>query len=409
VGIALAAVALVVAGCGGDRRTTASARPMASGAAGPRAFTGSTSCQPCHAEIYARWKKTPMANVVRDPKVAPEAILPDLSTNTIAPFAAGDIALVYGSLWKQRYFVKRGDDYFPAPVQWDVQNKVWRKYFVEAGTDWWASLYPPDNAQRPTGPLCDGCHSVGYDVKTKTVAEWNVGCERCHGGGVEHVGHATRTNIVNPRRMDSASADDTCIQCHSQGRPLHNPIEGRYYDWPVGYSVGLRLSDHWRLEEHTLGVTSFTHYADGTAHKNRMQGNDYVQSKMSEHGIRCFDCHEPHGSPNTSQLRRPGNALCLGCHTPGGRRGPREDSVSAHTGHAAESAGSECVACHMPKIETTIADVKVHAHTFKFISPEETDRQAIPNPCTSCHRDRSTKWAAGILAARARAATSAGY
>ena len=28
-------------------------------------------------------------------------------------------------------------------------------------------------------------------------------------------------------------ANDTCIQCHSQGRPLKNPIEGKYYDWPV--------------------------------------------------------------------------------------------------------------------------------------------------------------------------------
>jgi len=41
--------------------------------------------------------------------------------------------------------------------------------------------------QRPTGPTCDGCHSVDYDIHTKKVLEWNVGCERCHGPGSDHV------------------------------------------------------------------------------------------------------------------------------------------------------------------------------------------------------------------------------
>ncbi len=106
------------------------------------------------------------------------------------------------------------------------------------GADWWVPLYPADNMKRPTGPTCDGCHSVGYDIHTKQVAEWNVGCERCHGPGSEHVAHPTRGNIVNPAHMDPVASSDTCIQCHSQGRPLTSPIEGQYYDWPVGYHVG---------------------------------------------------------------------------------------------------------------------------------------------------------------------------
>src|SRR5579863_1873319 len=150
-------------------------------------YAGSASCQKCHAQIYDRWRKTPMANVVRDPRAFPDAIIPDLSTDKIAKFTKDDIAFVYGSLWKQRYFTKIGDDYYPEPAQWDVTNKVWRPYFVAKGTDWWEPFYPPNNMQRPTGPTCDGCHSVGYDIHTKQVAEWNVGCERCHGPGSEHV------------------------------------------------------------------------------------------------------------------------------------------------------------------------------------------------------------------------------
>ncbi len=360
-------------------------------------YTGSQACEKCHEEIYQHWKKTPMANVVRDPREHPEAILPDLATNTVKKFKKEDVALVYGSLWKQRYFAKIGDDYFPEPAQWDVTHKLWRPYFVAKGTDWWEPLYPPDNMQRPTGPTCDGCHSVDYDIHTKQVAEWNVGCEKCHGPGSEHVAHPTRQNILNAARFDYVSANDTCIQCHSQGRPLTNPIEGRYFDWPVGYHVGLNLRDYWQLEEHTLGQTTFTHFADGTAHKNRMQGNDFVQSVMYRRGVTCFSCHDVHGTDNYAQLRKPANKICLDCHGPMSLNGPRTATLEEHTHHKTGSPGSECVACHMPKIETTIADVKVSAHTFAFITPSMTEKYQIPNPCTMCHTDKTTEWAKAAI------------
>jgi predicted CXXCH cytochrome family protein len=360
-------------------------------------YIGSQSCKKCHAQIFEHWQKTPMANVVRDPREHPDAIIPDLSTNTIAKFTREQVALVYGSVWKQRYFTKIGDDYFPEPAQWDVTNHMWRPYFVAKGTDWWEPFYLPDNMQRPTGPTCDGCHSVNYDIHTKQVAEWNVGCEKCHGPGSEHAQHPLRGNILNPSRMDYVQASDSCIQCHSQGRPLTSPIEGKYYDWPVGYSVGLKLQDYWQLEEHALGETTFTHYPDGTGHKNRMQGNDFVQSVMYRRGVTCFSCHDVHGTDNYAQLRKPGDEICLDCHGPLSLNGPRTATIEAHTHHKKGSPGSSCIPCHMPKIETTIGDVKVRSHTFAFITPAMTDKYKIPNPCTTCHADKTIAWATKAL------------
>jgi predicted CXXCH cytochrome family protein len=357
-------------------------------------YAGSESCKTCHSSIYERWKKTPMANVVRDPREHPDAIIPDLS-GPLVHFSKDDIALVYGSIWKQRYFKKAGDDYFPFPAQWDVTHKMWRPYVVT--NDWWAALYPPDNFQRPTGPLCDGCHSVNYDITTKTVTEWNVGCERCHGPGSEHVKQRTRETIINPARLDYVHANDTCIQCHSQGRPPNNPINGRYYDWPAGFHMGLNLSDFWRLEEHRLGETSFAHFPDATAHKNRMQGNDFVQSLMYTRGVTCFSCHDVHGTENAAQLREPPGEMCFACHGANTQNGPHAASIEEHTHHKAGSTGSQCIACHMPKIEETIADVNVHAHTFRFITPAETDAYKIPNACNVCHSDKSTDWAGAAL------------
>jgi predicted CXXCH cytochrome family protein len=361
-------------------------------------YVGSAACKDCHTAIYDRWKKTRMANVVQDPHTHPEAIIPDLSKpDPLLTFSKDEIALTYGSKWKQRYFKKVGDDFFVYPAQWDVTHKLWRPYFVKNGMDWWAPFYPGDNMQRPTGPLCDGCHSVNYDIDTKKVAEWNVGCEKCHGPGSDHVEHRGKPNIINPAKLDYVQANDTCIQCHSQGQPLTNPIKGKYYDWPVGFHMGKRLVDYWKLEDHKLGEPSFTHFPDGTAHKNRMQGNDFVQSLMYTRGVTCANCHDPHGSDNEAMLIKPVKEVCSTCHGPNTQNGPHAPTVEAHTHHAPGSAGSECIACHMPKIEQTIADVNVRAHTFKFITPAESDALKIPNACNLCHTDKTTAWASDAL------------
>ena len=66
-------------------------------------YVGSTACKSCHEDIYTRWRKTRMANVVRSPKEHPDAIIPDMTqANPLVNFAVSDIAFVYGSKWKKR-------------------------------------------------------------------------------------------------------------------------------------------------------------------------------------------------------------------------------------------------------------------------------------------------------------------
>jgi predicted CXXCH cytochrome family protein len=370
---------------------------VAAGTAQP-AYVGSKACATCHPGIYQRWSKTLMANVVQDPKEHPEAIIGDFSKpNPLVTFKKEDVAFTYGSKWKQRYFTKIGNDYFVFPAQWDVAAKVWRAYGAKPGTDWWVEHYPPGQMERPTGPLCDGCHSVNYNVDTHAVTEWNVGCEKCHGQGSDHAAKPSKDNIVNPKRLDYVRANDVCIQCHSQGKPLANPIAGRYFDWPVGFEPGQPLSAKWELEDHKLGETTFTHFAEGSAHKNRMQGNDFVTSLMYTRGVTCSSCHDVHGTQYQVDLIRPGNDMCLQCHGPNSPNGPR-GSLAEHTHHKETSAGSECVSCHMPRIAQTIADVNVRSHTFKFITPAASEKYKIPNGCVLCHKDKNNAWAAKALA-----------
>jgi predicted CXXCH cytochrome family protein len=364
-------------------------------------YVGSLACQRCHAATYERWSHTRMANIITDPKVNPNAVLGDFSKpNPLVNFRIEDVAFVYGTKWKQRYFIRKGDDFYPANAQWDVTNRVWRPYFLQPNTEWWVTHYPAaagDNTGRPTGPLCDGCHSTNYDVKAKQTTEWNVGCERCHGPGSAHVARPTRANIIDPSRLDYVSANDTCIQCHSQGQPLQNPIAGQIHDWPVGFHMGLKLNDFWKLEEHHLGEQSYTHYAEGTARKNRMQGNDYVQSVMYTKGVTCASCHDVHGTAYNADLIKPAQQICMTCHGPNSPNGPRGTTIEAHTKHPAGSRGSDCVECHMPKIEPTIANVNVRSHTFKFITPAMSDTYKIANPCVSCHTTQTNEWATAQL------------
>ena len=212
-------------------------------------FVGSESCRRCHHKVYNGWKQTRMANVVRDPEQHPDAVLGDFThPDPVRTFELKDVAFVYGSRWKQRYFAQRGNDYFVLPAQWDVKKKKWLPYHVEAGTDWWVPFYRPSNFERPTGPPCDGCHSVNYDVETKQVTEWNVGCEKCHGPGSLHVAHPTRANIVNPK--SSTTCAETTSACSATPRAAAQATDRRQVlRLACRLFPGDRLADYWQLEE----------------------------------------------------------------------------------------------------------------------------------------------------------------
>ena len=167
---------------------------------------------------------------------------------------------------------------------------------------------------------------------------------------------------------------------------------------PVGFEVGRGpLAAVWKLEEHKLGETTFTHFADGTAHKNRMQGNDFVKSLMYARAVTCSSCHDVHGTEQDAVLWKPADRICLDCHGPNTPNGPRAATIEEHTHHKADSAGSRCIECHMPQIAQTIGDTNVRSHTFHFVTPAKTSVDGVPNACNVCHKDQSVAWASTAL------------
>ena len=294
---------------------------------------------------------------------------------------------VIGSRWKQRFIGEVDGNEVVFPTQWSVRDKKWMPY--TAKTDWWWKDHQ-DWKTRSNFQLCAGCHSTGLDVKTETWAEPNITCENCHGAGREHSATPKADNIVNPARLSTARSMDICLSCHQSGKPTDTK-----YAWPVGYTPGAELAKFWNDFKPEAGKEDAEFWPNGTAHKNRVQGNVFKQSVMHEHGIQCTNCHDMHSSQHVAMTLKDSasNALCLTCHGPGKDHGPAENSVTGHTHHLPLSKGSSCIECHMPKTGSNAVPSEARNHTFDFISPADTLKHGAPNSCNTCHADHTPQWA----------------
>ena len=134
-------------------------------------------------------------------------------------------------------------------------------------------------------------------------------------------------------------------------QPLKNPIQGKYYD---GRSASMRHESRRFLEVRRTqaGRAVVYPFADGTAHRTAMQGNDFVQILMYTRGSLLQ-------LPRRSRHGKRRGAMEAGeeiASTAMGRTPPtptRPEHRGTH--HHKPAAPQRCIACHMPKIEQTIA------------------------------------------------------
>ena len=266
------------------------------------------------------------------------------------------------------------------------------------GTDWWTPFYPGGQqhaADRPAVrrlPLRQLRHPDEDSRPSGTSAARNATARAASTSR-----NPSRANIVNPARLDSVHANDVCIQCHSQGQPLENPIEGKYYDWPVGYRAGSEAEGFLAARRAQARARRRSRISP-TARRTRTgcRGTTSSQSVMYTRGVTCFSCHDVHGTANNADLLKPAAACCASSATVRNRRTARtRRRIEQHTHHKAGSPAANASAATCRRSSRRIADVNVRSHTFKFISPATTDSLKVPNPCTTCHTDKTTKWALG--------------
>ncbi|MCU1384081.1 MAG: Tetratricopeptide 4 [Acidobacteria bacterium] len=283
------------------------------------------------------------------------------------------------------------------PPSWDVQRQAW--------FDNMDIVRPGQTAGTPVQQWnkdCVGCHVSGEEKNYRPESQeyrtqwtdFGTSCERCHGPGSAHVDAYVRSRatrpagerlIVKPTRLDPTISSMICAQCHSL-RNVINP----------GYKAGDDYFDFFmpRLEYDPGTDRELPYWPDG---RPRRFSNDAIGLWQSacyrQGGATCTTCHETPHEPNVDrhpQLGSGNNALCSQCHRAIGQQ------LSAHTRHTADSVGSACVECHMPKTVISL-NATMRDHTISVPAPENTVTFGIPNACTACHTDRKPAWAVDVL------------
>lgn len=240
-------------------------------------------------------------------------------------------------------------------------------------------------------------------------AEGAVGCEVCHGPGLDHVRAVDR---VGPRRyaelrregkkppsiFSSRKGSESIERLTKQCDSCHNfntESSLTLVPGPEGYG---RDAPHWPLDpRRDPHFAQF--YPDGSLKSPCSIGTLYRTSKMFEKGVHCFDCHDPHGSDHFGSLKLPieDNSLCLSCHD----ELSAPEAQAAHSRHKAGSPGNRCVECHMPRHGVFTNGVqmmsdRIHSHAFS-IPRGGAGQGAPPTSCNVCHTDRDEAWSAAEI------------
>ena len=215
------------------------------------------------------------------PKTNPGVALGDFSKpDPFLTFKLNDVAFVYGTNGNNATSSELATITIRQRLS-GTSSRTWRTYLVQPNTDWWVPLYPAsrDNSKRPTGPLCDGCHSANFDVQTKLSPS-----------GTSVVNDATgpAANTWTPGSGDHHESSEAglCIvrttrACNAIPGPAHEESDRRpILRLACRFPRRVELKDFWKLEEHHLGETTFTHFPDGTGAEKSNAGR-MISSKAS--------------------------------------------------------------------------------------------------------------------------------
>ncbi len=335
---------------GGVRAADVSGR----GSGAPARVTGvreaDAACAGCHAAIFAKYVRSPMAN---GSGVAEEHFLPGAMRDagsgmeyrvamvdgrpTLEYEKAGDAAvkgerrleyfLGSGRLGTT-YLYSEGGYLLESPVAWYSRLQG---YAMAPGLEGVRAM----PAALPMDPGCMRCHMS--DVQAADAGSRDhfsglpflhggVTCEGCHGDASAHVRTAGKAAVLNPMKLDAATRDSVCASCH---------LEGDVSVAKAGRSV-MAFKPGDRLNEFV------THFAlqQGSTERSVSETEQLLVSRCkraSGDRMSCMSCHDAHGDPSPEERVAFYRGKCLACHS--------------DAGFAREHfpATPDCTSCHMPK------------------------------------------------------------
>jgi hypothetical protein len=340
-----------------------------------------------------------------------------------------------GSRRYQQYLVQgdEGGNLFRVPLLWHIGEQRWL-HLNGAFLD--QDGQPFDHHLATWNQNCIFCHNTGprpglnnrdeflakqragradpaFDLRFESdVAELGISCAACHAPGSEHMRRnrdplrryllhftgADDPTIVNPADLPHNRAAEVCGQCHAQRLPLMDSWIWQWLESGPSYRAGEPLRVHVRPIEHDTpplpgaeaDFFSLRFWPDGTPRLTAYEYQGLSRSACFAEGeLTCVSCHTMHGGDVRGMIpeeMRTGARACGLCHADIVAEGP------GHTRHDVGSSGSDCYACHMPKMVYGVLEIH-RSHRIEVPDAARDAANARPNACTSCHVDRSLQWA----------------
>ncbi len=367
-----------------------------------------------------------------DPDWAAEHARTKGQSNGAPRYAKFPIDRLVGSHWIQEYMTRTPNGrYVRLPVLYHIREKQWVHsngaflapdsddfWFQSRGVVWNNSCLYCHNTGPSKNPVRDPRGAiVGFQTDT---AELGIACGACHGPGGDHVRkHKNQPrkpnaepDVVHPSHLSVPRRDEICARCHGALVPkaaLWDPHTHRdpytpgqeltrfnhlfHSEAEQAVLAGVRKSDGKPLRPEP---TDGRFWGDGTPLTTALEYNGMALSACYQNGrgkMSCMSCHTAHGGDPNMMLKpqMQTNQVCYQCHA------EYRDKLAAHTRHAADSAGSSCVSCHMPhQVYSLMATHR--SHRIQVPDLEGSVGTGKPHACNLCHLDKSLGWTRAELA-----------
>lgn len=403
-------------------------------------YLKSDDCRSCHAGHYASWARTFHSRMTQEAKAATvqgdfehhntldylgvKARMEKRDDGFSVSFNFPDgrsqtfnIDRTVGSRRIEQYLTKEEGQYTRLPVAYDLVNRRWMhlngSFFYPDGEN-----YSQHVAQWDAN--CVFCHNVKaqphLDFITKKfdteVTELGIACGACHGPAAAHaeaalspltrtrwhLEHAADKQIVHPLKLPAERSMMICGHCHGQRVP--EPLDRIRSILTKGdpFNAGDDLAAFYRpiARDSHIGEVEFASrfWANGSPRLTAYEYQGVLRSRCFTKGepgrqINCLTCHTMHGGDPKGQIteQNRSDTPCLSCHP----KFSKTSELVAHTRHQAESAGSRCYNCHMPRVVYGIMAFH-RTHEITVPAPELTAGSGVPNACNQCHLEKSVNW-----------------
>ncbi|MCH2570164.1 MAG: cytochrome c3 family protein [Planctomycetes bacterium] len=366
----------------------------------------------------------PKAEIPEDPTPESVSDLPRVRF-PVDRVIGSHISQVYLSLGPVDHPTRDHGVYFTLPYEYSLLDQHWMTSI--------GSFLQPDPGELWSQASiwnrnCIRCHNVKprskpvlsspYQEFEGDPVELGIACESCHGPGQKHVranqaplrrlqfatGAASRDDtILNPAHLNAQQTNAICGRCHSKVGTKDDPELARHMieTGEDPYTPGDEL-EHWYSlpmpesaspeDKKNLFWPNNSPLAVGLEYQGTITSPCFLNGQEEPRKLDCLSCHSLHQSHPIDQLadKMRTNDACYQCHR------DKQADPTAHTHHAANSAGSLCYNCHMPNLVYGLLGVH---RTHRIISPNATisAKTGVPNACNQCHLDKTLKWTSDQL------------